>query len=52
VTAVRLAVGAVELDGEWRLDVIPGATHLFEEPGTLERVCALAAEWFSRYLVP
>jgi putative phosphoribosyl transferase len=28
-----------------RMDVIPGATHLFEEPGTLERVAALAREW-------
>ena len=29
-----------------RLEVIPGASHLFEEPGALERVSALAAEWF------
>ena len=34
------------------LEVIPGATHLFEEPGTLARVAALATEWFSRHLVP
>jgi putative phosphoribosyl transferase len=33
-----------------RLEVVSGATHLFEEPGTLERVAALAAAWFSRYL--
>lgn len=32
------------------LEVVAGATHLFEEPGTLERVAGLAAEWFSRYL--
>jgi pimeloyl-ACP methyl ester carboxylesterase len=32
------------------LEIVPGATHLFEEPGTLERVCALAAGWFARYL--
>jgi dienelactone hydrolase len=33
-----------------RLEIIPGATHLFEEPGTLERVAGLAAGWFSKYL--
>jgi dienelactone hydrolase len=33
------------------LEVVPGATHLFEEPGTLERVMQLAAGWFERYLV-
>ncbi len=35
-----------ELECESRLDVIPGATHLFEEPGALDRVAALALEWF------
>ncbi len=33
-----------------RLEIVPGATHLFEEPGTLERVAELAREWFQRYL--
>lgn len=33
-----------------RLDVIPGATHLFEEPGTLDEVARLSAEWFARHL--
>jgi pimeloyl-ACP methyl ester carboxylesterase len=33
-----------------QLEIVPGATHLFEEPGTLEKVAALAAAWFSRYL--
>lgn len=33
------------------LRIVPGATHLFEEPGALEEVARLAAEWFSRYLV-
>ncbi|WUH98669.1 dienelactone hydrolase family protein [Spirillospora sp. NBC_00431] len=33
-----------------RLEVVPRATHLFEEPGTLERVTDLAARWFDRYL--
>ncbi len=32
------------------LQVVPGATHLFEEPGTLESVCSLATRWFVRYL--
>jgi putative phosphoribosyl transferase len=32
------------------LTIVPGATHLFEEPGTLEQVQTLAAEWFARYL--
>ena len=33
-----------------RLEIVPGATHLFEEPGTLERVCELALDWFNHYL--
>jgi len=33
-----------------RVEIIPGATHLFEEPGALERVGHLAAAWFLRYL--
>lgn len=32
------------------LEVVPGATHLFEEPGTLEQAAELAAAWFARYL--
>jgi putative phosphoribosyl transferase len=35
------------LPGERRLEVVPGAGHLFEEPGTLERVVALARDWFA-----
>ncbi len=35
---------------EKRLEVIPGAGHLFEEPGALEAVARLAAAWFERYL--
>jgi putative phosphoribosyl transferase len=30
--------------------IVPGATHLFEEPGKLEQVAALATDWFERYL--
>ena len=33
-----------------QLEIVPGATHLFEEPGALERVSELAAEWFDRHL--
>lgn len=33
-----------------RLEIVPGATHLFEEPGTLERVAELARDWFNRHL--
>lgn len=33
------------------LEIVPGATHLFEEPGALEHVAALASEWFIRYLL-
>jgi putative phosphoribosyl transferase len=32
------------------LAIVPGATHLFEEPGTLEEVARLAAQWFTRHL--
>jgi hypothetical protein len=32
------------------LEVVPGATHLFEEPGKLEEVARLAADWFTRNL--
>jgi pimeloyl-ACP methyl ester carboxylesterase len=39
-----------ELGGIKQLVIIPGATHLFEEPGALEQVAALASEWFRRYL--
>jgi hypothetical protein len=32
-----------------RLEVIPGATHLFEEPGAMEQVGRLAAQWFCQH---
>ena len=35
-----------------RLEIVPGATHLFEEPGTLEEVERLAIDWFRQYLRP
>jgi pimeloyl-ACP methyl ester carboxylesterase len=34
------------------LEIVPGASHLFEEPGKLEEVARLAADWFTRYLRP
>ncbi|MGZ4359283.1 MAG: dienelactone hydrolase family protein, partial [Gaiellaceae bacterium] len=36
--------------GEHELTVVPGATHLFEEPGALEEVARLAAAWFTTHL--
>jgi pimeloyl-ACP methyl ester carboxylesterase len=33
-----------------QLEIVPRATHLFEEPGTLEEVARLAREWFARHL--
>ena len=39
-----------KLSCEKHLEIVPGAAHLFEEPGALERVAALAVDWFRRYL--
>jgi putative phosphoribosyl transferase len=44
----RAALG--RLGSEASLEVVPGASHLFEEPGTLERVAELAVAWFTRWL--
>jgi len=41
-----------QLPGDKSLEIVPGASHLFEEPGALEQVADLAAEWFRRYLLP
>jgi len=38
-----------ELAGEARLEIVPGAGHLFEEPGALEKVARLACDWFTRH---
>jgi dienelactone hydrolase len=35
-----------------QLEIVPGATHLFEEPGTLDEVCRLAAAWCTKHLQP
>jgi len=39
-----------QMRGAVSLTIVPGATHLFEEPGALEQVATLAGEWFGRYL--
>ena len=39
-----------QLRCEKQLVIVPGATHLFEEPGTLDEVARLAREWFERHL--
>jgi putative phosphoribosyl transferase len=39
-----------QLQGMRRLEIVPGATHLFEEPGALDRVAALARDWFTAHL--
>jgi putative phosphoribosyl transferase len=41
-----------ELKAESRLVVVPGASHLFEEPGALEKVATLARDWFLAHLRP
>jgi dienelactone hydrolase len=41
-----------QLRCEKRFVIVPGATHLFEEPGALDEVAALARDWFQRYLLP
>lgn len=48
ITLNRGAYGV--LNCEKRIEIVPGATHLFEEPGTLEVVAKLAAEWLARCL--
>jgi putative phosphoribosyl transferase len=49
---IRLNRQAEALLAECELAIVPGATHLFEEPGTLEQVAGLARDWFLRYLAP
>jgi putative phosphoribosyl transferase len=40
-----------QLHCEKKLVIVPGATHLFEEPGALEQVAQLAAQWFKQHLI-
>ena len=41
-----------QMHGHVALEIVPGATHLFEEPGALEEVARLAAAWFETHLAP
>jgi len=41
-----------QLHSATRLEIVPGATHLFEEPGALDVVAGLARDWFAHYLAP
>lgn len=41
---------AQALSCNWRMTLVPGATHLFEEPGTLDQVVGLAGDWFAQHL--
>ena len=41
-----------ELRTEKQIEIVPGASHLFEESGALEEVAQAAREWFTRYLAP
>jgi dienelactone hydrolase len=42
----------LSLNCEKKLEVVPGASHLFEEKGAMEKVCVLAATWFEMHLQP
>jgi dienelactone hydrolase len=46
----RNAAQRMRAEVEIEIEIVPGATHLFEEPGTLDRVAELAGNWFVRYL--
>ncbi|HEX5386583.1 MAG TPA: dienelactone hydrolase family protein [Gemmatimonadales bacterium] len=51
VPVIRLNETALrELRAHAQLEIVPGASHLFEEPGTLARVAELATTWFDRFL--
>ena len=39
-----------QMQAPTRLEIVPGATHLFAEPGALEQVAGLAGDWFEKYL--
>jgi dienelactone hydrolase len=50
LTLNRTASQALQVD--YRLEIVPGATHLFEEPGALNQVARLACQWFRQHLSP
>jgi len=43
-------MGRDQMRCEVKLEIVPGATHLFEEPGALKKVAKLASDWFVRYI--
>jgi putative phosphoribosyl transferase len=49
ITMNRTALARIKCPQK-KLVIVPGATHLFEEPGTLEGVASIAADWFIQYL--
>jgi pimeloyl-ACP methyl ester carboxylesterase len=52
-SVIELNKRALErLGGTKSLEIVPGATHLFSEPGTLDAVIELATQWFKRYFGP
>jgi putative phosphoribosyl transferase len=52
VPVIRMNEEALaQLHADKRLAIVPGASHLFEEPGTLDAAATLAVQWFLRYLV-
>ena len=44
-------IALARLTSDRKLEIVPGATHLFEEPGTLDQAAQLAAGWFKKYLL-
>jgi putative phosphoribosyl transferase len=46
----RAAMARLPHQTKQKLEIVPGATHLFEEPGTLDHVAVLARDWFRKYL--
>jgi dienelactone hydrolase len=45
-------VAQADISVETKMEIIPSATHLFEEPGALEEVARLAQQWFAKHLPP
>lgn len=50
--AVQSLQASQPLQAEYRIEIVPGASHLFEEPSKLEEVARLAGEWFQQHLSP
>jgi len=51
IPVIRMNKEAMKhLSIEKKLEIVPGATHLFEEPGKLEEVAKLAAGWFTKHM--